>query len=71
MTKQQFKKLKVGDLVVLNGKCRTNVGIKCVVDNVIDDRIWVKPIDGEREFKGDWSCGPDLNEIAYTSASII
>ena len=71
MTKQQFKKLKVGDLVALNGKCRTNVGIKCEVTNIIDDRIWVKPIDGEREFTGDWSCGPNFNEIAYTSANIV
>lgn len=73
MTKQQFKNLKVGDLVVLNGQCRTNVGIKCVVNRVMHDcnRIWVTPMDGERGFEGDWSCGPDMNEIAYTSATII
>ena len=69
MTKRQFEKLKVGDLVVLNGQCRVNVGHKCEVTYICDDRIWVKPIDGE--FKISNYCSPDWNEICYTAANII
>lgn len=68
MTKRQFKKLKVGDIVILNGQCRTNVGMECVVTYICDDRIWVQPIVGE--LKGNY-CMSDWNEISYTAARVI
>ena len=47
MTKKQFNTLAVGDEVYLNGRCRTDVGTKCKVTYICDDRIWVEPIDDE------------------------
>ena len=68
MTKRQFEKLKKGDVVVLNGQCRKDVGVKCVVTYICDDRIWVKPIVGQ--LKAEHSL-KDFNEIAYTAANIV
>lgn len=68
MTKRQFEKLKEGDVVVLNGQCRKDVGIKCVVTYICGDRIWIKPIDCKLQNHnglGEW------NEIAYTAANIV
>lgn len=31
MTKEEFKKLKVGDEVILNGRCKRNEGVLCTV----------------------------------------
>ena len=72
MTKREFESLRVGDLVVLNRKCRTNSGIKCRVLNIWNDGgLWVERIEGERDFEGEWSCGPDRDELHYTSVSIV
>lgn len=69
MTRQQFQNLKVGDTVILNGKCRTDAGAKCKVTYIIDDRIWVQTIDGKMLLAetavGDW------NEVSYTAANIV
>lgn len=67
MTKQQFTNLKVGDEVFLNGLCRMDVGTKCKVTYICDDRIWVEPIKGE--LKAEYSLG-DFNEISYKAANI-
>ena len=32
MTKKQFKNLKIGDVIELNGRCRGNEDIRCYVD---------------------------------------
>ena len=75
MKRTEFEKLKEGDIVVLNKMCRHNAGIKCNVTYVCRDVdikcccIWVKPIDGEREFSGDGIC-PEWNEISYKAANI-
>ena len=51
MKKSEFEKLKEGDIVILNGRCRNNSGIKCVVTYIFRDeeerycRINVKPAD--------------------------
>lgn len=39
MTKEKFKFLKVGSIVITNGTCRQNAGIKCVVTYICEDRI--------------------------------
>lgn len=67
MTKKQFNTLAVGDEVYLNGRCRIDVGTKCKVIYICDDRIWVEPIEGELKAK---AIG-NRNEISYKAASII
>lgn len=70
MTLNDFKKLKEGSKVVLNGKCRNNKGRNCIVTAIFPDdrRIWVKPCEGFFN-SSDWVL-PDLNEISYLSADI-
>lgn len=68
MTKKQFNTLKIGDEVYLNGMCRMDIGTKCIVIYICDDRIWVKSI-GNR-LKADRSLG-NVNEISYKAANII
>lgn len=70
MTKRQFSKLKEGDLVVLNGMCRQNVGMRCKVTYICDDRLWVEPINGELVSISGWCC-PDWNEISYKAANVV
>lgn len=66
MTKKQFNTLVVGDEVYLNGRCRTDVGTKCKVTYICDDRIWVEPINDELE-----AGFGDMNEISYKAANVI
>lgn len=66
MTKKQFNTLAIGDEVYLNGRCRMDVGTKCRVTYICDDRIWVEPI--EDELKAGFG---DTNEISYKAANII
>ena len=51
MTKKQFKQLKVGHEVILNGLCRLDIGTRCKVTYICDDRIWVEPIEGKLNAK--------------------
>ena len=67
MTKKQFNTLAIGDEVYLNGLCQTDVGTRCKVTYICDDRIWVEPIDGE--LKANHSLG-DMNEISYKAANV-
>lgn len=46
MTKLQFEHLKEGDIVITNGMCRHNSGIRCRVTDIFDNCIWVEPIYG-------------------------
>lgn len=48
MTKEEFRNLSIGDIVILNGRCRGNKGVRCVVDYIIDDRMHVHTL--ERDF---------------------
>lgn len=70
MTKKEFGMIKEGSIVITNGQCRGNVGIKCKVINICEDRIWITPIDG-RNFNddNDW-CSKDWNEVSYKSVNI-
>ena len=70
MTKRQFEKLKVNDIVTLNGMCRQNAGLKCKVTHICDDRIWVEPIDGNKLTSVSQWCLPDWNEICYRAANV-
>lgn len=70
MNKKQFEKLKVGDTVILNGQCRQNAGIKCKVTCIFENRVWIKPITGERELEGAYVLSPE-NEISYKAANVL
>lgn len=67
MTKKQFHTLAIGDEVYLNGRCRLDVGTRCKVTYICDDRIWVESIEGELKAK---AIG-NRNEISYKAANII
>ena len=67
MTNKQFNALKIGDEVYLNGLCRMDIGTRCKVTYICEDRIWVEPIDGE--LKSNYSLG-DMNEISYKAANV-
>lgn len=71
MTKKQFKNLKIGDVVELNGRCRGNEGIRCYVDWIIDNRIWVKTLDGKPNLSIDGGIQTNWNEITYAGANIV
>lgn len=77
MTKREFDNLKENDLVILNGMCRINAGIKCRVTNVIHDedtyycRIWVEPVDDTIKLSILGGCIDDWNEISYKAANIV
>ena len=47
MTNKQFNTLTIGDKVYLNGLCRMDIGTRCKVTYICEDRIWVETIDGE------------------------
>ena len=68
MTKKQFNTLTIGDEVYLNGLCRMDIGTKCKVTYICDDRIWVEPI--KNRLKAKCSLG-NINEISYKAANII
>ena len=70
MTKEKFKFLKVGSIVITNGTCRQNAGIKCVVTYIYEDRIWIRPIDGQKFTSSDNWCSEDWNEVSYKSVSL-
>lgn len=70
MTKQQFEQLEEGDLVILNGMCRHNSGIRCRVTSIFNDCMWIEPIYGERSFTREDSPS-NWNEISYKAANII
>ena len=67
MTNKQFNTLTIGDEVYLNGLCRMDIGTRCKVTYICDDRIWVEPIEGE--LKANYSLG-DMNEISYKAANV-
>lgn len=71
MTKEKFKFLKVGSIVITNGTCRQNAGIKCVVTYICEDRIWIRPIDGQKFISSDNWCSEDWNEVSYKSVSLL
>lgn len=62
MTKKQFKRLKVSHEVTLNGICRLDIGTRCKVTYICDDRIWVEPIEGKLNTKYSLT---DMNEVSY------
>ena len=68
MTKKQFNTLEIGDEHRLNRLCRMDVGTKCKVTYICDDRIWVKPIEGE--LKANYSFR-SMNEISYKAVNAI
>ena len=68
MTKKQFKQLKVGNEVILNGLCRLDIGTRCKVIYICDDRIWVEPIEGKLNAKYSLT---DMNEVSYKAVNII
>lgn len=71
MTRKEFDKIKRGSIVITNGSCRGNAGIKCKVLYICEDRIWITPIDGQN-FNDDnaWCC-KDWNEVSYKSVNIV
>ena len=71
MNNRQFKELKVGDHVITNGLSRSNSGIKCEVTYICEDRIWIKPLKGERDFTDGCWAFPDWNEISYKAANLL
>ena len=56
MTKEKFKFLKVRSIVITNGTCRQNAVINCVVTYIYEDRIWIRPIDGQKFTSSDNWC---------------
>lgn len=68
MTKKQFNTLAIGDEVYLNGRCRIDVGTRCKVTYICDDRIWVEPINGKLEANYSFC---NMNEISYKAANAI
>ena len=68
MTKKQFKQLKVGHEVILNGLCRLDIGTRCKVTYICDDRIWVEPIEGKLNAKSSLT---DMNEDYYKAVNDI
>ncbi len=68
MTKKQFKQLKVGHEVILNGLCRMDTGTRCKVTYICDDRIWVEPIEGALKAKYSLT---DMNEVSYKAVNVI
>ena len=68
MTKKQFKQLKVGHEVILNGLCRLDTGTRCKVTYIRDDRIWVEPIEGTLKAKYSLT---DMNEVSYKAVNVI
>ena len=71
MTKQQYESLKVGDIVVTNGQCGDNRGIKCKVTYICDGAVAIERLEGERQFRGTNMFDPDWDEKYYTSLNIV
>lgn len=71
MTKEEFRNLSVGDIVILNGRCHGNKGIRCVVDYIIDDRMHVYTLDGTDSLSIIGGMMTNWNEISYKSADVI
>lgn len=70
MKRTEFKKLKVGDLVVTNGMCRKNKGILCRVTYICDDVIWISTVNGEPNFHFD-DYYTDWSEVTFKAVNVI
>lgn len=71
MTKEEFRNLSIGDIVILNGRCRGNKCVRCVVDYIIDDRMHVRTLDGTDSLSIIGGMMTNWNEISYKSADIV
>ena len=71
MTKEEFRNLSIGDIVILNGRCRGNKGVRCVVDYIIDERMHVHTLDGTDSLSIIGGMMTNWNEISYLSADIV
>lgn len=71
MTKEEFRNLSVGDIVILNGRCHGNKGIRCVVDYIIDDRMHVCTLDGTDSLSIIGGMMTNWNGISCASAGVI
>lgn len=69
MKRTEFKKLKVGDLVITNGMCRKNKGILCRVTYICGDVIWISPVNGKPiiQFDGYYT---DWNEVTFRAVNV-
>lgn len=77
MKKSEFEKLKEGDIVILNGLCHNNAGIKCIVVHIVRDkeerycRLMIKTADGAKNLSIIGGILTNWNEISYKSANVL
>lgn len=65
MSRDEFKHLKVGDTVVINGLAGVNAGIKCEVMYILADIVAVHVIDVNEKLSGKTVMSPRFNEYSY------
>lgn len=73
MTKRDFKTVKRGSIVITNGMCSINAGIRSKVTYVCyeDGVIWIRPIDGNTFNSSTGWCSSDWNEVSYKAVTLI
>lgn len=71
MTKRDFKTVKKGSIVITNGLCSINSGIRCKVVYISEDRIWIRPIDGNTFNSNNGWCLSDWNEVSYKAVTLV